>query len=238
MEKVTNWQQWKTANKSGLNPKTVESMSGSGYAGPVLIVEEVLNKRIAENGGAEYLIKWENITDKDATWEPKENLDCEALIEAFENNSSSTDTNKDKADKVPDYEKKRVLIFEAQARHEKMNPRKRKSNENTNECIRCNLCNKYFKSSPIFLTHDFNEHGRYGYGYLSKLKKPKEKEGKKNEKDVQVIHDSLGSKNKAEKETRIVGTNMNQTQTKLYSTPSKAMDFEKIKTAKGQLNSE
>ena len=70
------------------------------------------------------------------------------------------------------------------------------------------------------------------------MKKPKEKEGKKNEKDVQVIHDSLGSKNKAEKETRIVGTNMNQTQTKLYSTPSKAMDFEKIKTAKGQLNSE
>ena len=123
MEKVTNWQQWKTANKSGLKPKTIESMSGSGYAGPVLIVEEVLNKRIAENGGAEYLIKWKNITDKDATWEPKENLDCEALIEAFENNSSSTNTNKDK---VPDYEKKRVLIFEAQARHEKMNPRKKK----------------------------------------------------------------------------------------------------------------
>ena len=68
-----------------------------------------------------------------------------------------------------------------------MNPGKRKSNENTNECIRCNLCKKYFKSSPIFLTHDFNEHGRYGYGYLSKLKKPKEKDGKKNETDVQVI---------------------------------------------------
>jgi hypothetical protein len=93
MEKVTNWQQWKTAKKSGLNPNIIESMSGSGYAGPELIVEEVLNKRIAENGGAEYLIKWKNITDKDATWEPKENLDCEALIEAFEDNPGKQQNN-------------------------------------------------------------------------------------------------------------------------------------------------
>jgi hypothetical protein len=41
-----------------------------------------------------------------------------------------------------------------------------------------------------------------------------------------------GSENEAEKETRVAGTNMNQTMTKLYSTPSKpATDFEKIKNA-------
>ena len=100
--------------KSGLNPNIIESMSGSGYAGPELIVEEVLNKRTAENGGTEYLIKWKNFRVEDATWEPKENLDCEALIAVFQNK---------KAAKVPDYEKKRMdniavkkskLIFEAE----------------------------------------------------------------------------------------------------------------------------
>ena len=41
-----------------------------------------------------------------------------------------------------------------------------------------------------------------------------------------------GSENEAEKETRVSGTNMNQTMAKLYSTPSKpATDFEKIKNA-------
>ena len=63
---------------------------------------------------------------------------------------------------------------------------------------------------------------------------PKEKDaGSKNGngKDVQVINSS-GSENEAEKETRVAGTNMNQTMTKLYSTPSKpATDFEKIKNA-------
>ena len=33
-----------TAEKSGLNPNTIRSMSGSGYTGPELVVEKVLNK--------------------------------------------------------------------------------------------------------------------------------------------------------------------------------------------------
>ena len=36
--KVINRQ---TAEKSGLNPNIIESMSGSGYSSPVLIVESV-----------------------------------------------------------------------------------------------------------------------------------------------------------------------------------------------------
>ena len=60
-----------TAEKSGLNPSIIESMSSSGYSGPKLIVEKIINKRTAENGGFEYLIKWKDFSDKDATWEPK-----------------------------------------------------------------------------------------------------------------------------------------------------------------------
>ena len=79
--------------KSGLNSRTVELMSGSGYLGPKLIVEKVLNRRTSRIGGIEYLIKWKHFSDKDATWEPKENLDCETLISAFEKSISSRNDN-------------------------------------------------------------------------------------------------------------------------------------------------
>jgi hypothetical protein len=78
-----------TAEKSGLNSRIVELMSGSGYLGPKLIVEKVLNRQNSKIGGIEYLIKWKDFSEKDATWEPKENLDCETLISAFEKSISS-----------------------------------------------------------------------------------------------------------------------------------------------------
>ena len=51
MEKVTNWQQWKTANKSGLNPNIIESMSDSEDSEPELVIEKVINKKTAEKSG-------------------------------------------------------------------------------------------------------------------------------------------------------------------------------------------
>ena len=149
MEKVTNWQQWKTANKSGLNPKTVESMSGSGYAGPELIVEEVLNKRIAENGGAEYLIKWKNITDKDATWEPKENLDCEALIEAFEDNPGKQQNNEKD---VPKKSQENNVNGATKKRNDHDNFSDEEDSDD--DVITCKGCNKQFKTYLDYVHKD------------------------------------------------------------------------------------
>ena len=81
------------AEKSGLNSRTVELMSGSGYLGPKLVVEKVLNRQTSKIGGIEYLIKWKDFSEKDATWEPKENLDCEILISSFEKSISSRKNN-------------------------------------------------------------------------------------------------------------------------------------------------
>ena len=53
-----------TAKKSGLNPSTVEFMSGSGYLGPDLVVEKVLNRQTSKIGGTEYLIKWKNLSEE------------------------------------------------------------------------------------------------------------------------------------------------------------------------------
>jgi len=58
-------------------------MSGAEDDGQEFIVEAILDKR-TRAGIVEYLLSWKGFGPDDNTWEPVQNLECQELIDAFE----------------------------------------------------------------------------------------------------------------------------------------------------------
>ncbi|CAB3402418.1 unnamed protein product [Caenorhabditis bovis] len=67
----------------------------------VYIVEKILNKRTLKNGKTEYLIKWNGFENDDSSWEPEENLSCQAMILEFEKAKKDEKRSKKKENEEP-----------------------------------------------------------------------------------------------------------------------------------------
>ncbi|CAL2035651.1 unnamed protein product [Caenorhabditis brenneri] len=46
-------------------------------------VEKILTKRTNQDGGEEYLVKWDGLPHWECSWEPLASLDCEDKLEEF-----------------------------------------------------------------------------------------------------------------------------------------------------------
>jgi chromodomain-containing protein len=67
------------------NKETKENVEAEEFE-----VEKILEKR-TKNGLTQYKIRWTGFTEKDDTWEPEKNLDCQEKIHEFEDSLDSED---------------------------------------------------------------------------------------------------------------------------------------------------
>jgi ''chromo'' (CHRromatin Organisation MOdifier) domain. len=52
----------------------------------VYVIEKIVDKKLTKEGKVKYFLKWKDYPESDNTWEMAEDLDCDDLIRAFEEN--------------------------------------------------------------------------------------------------------------------------------------------------------
>jgi len=63
---------------------------------PEFAVEKIVSHRVNKKGKLEYYIKWKGFPNEENTWEPTKNLNCEDLIEKYEEERKKLEKDKPK----------------------------------------------------------------------------------------------------------------------------------------------
>lgn len=80
-----------------------KTSAGASEEDQEYVVEKIVGRKMV-SGAIHYLLKWKGYNDDENTWEPKDNLDCPELIEAYE------EAEKEKRKKAADKKKPTKLV--------------------------------------------------------------------------------------------------------------------------------
>ena len=117
-------------------------------------VEKIVDKRLSSDGDIEYLLKWKGFSAKYNTWEPKENLFCDDIIENFEKDYKESQVITDlrsmqyqklSCDQCPmTFRRSHVLDWHKYRAHDGTKPEKK---------LKCTLCDKAFYTKKAINEH-------------------------------------------------------------------------------------